>query len=37
VTEKRADATRPCMRVSGECAAPPSKLRMPKPTIRLTL
>jgi len=25
------------MRVSGECAAPPSKLRMPKPTIRLTL
>src|SRR6266576_3483038 len=35
MTEKRADATRRCMRVSVESPAPPSKLRMPKPAIRL--
>src|SRR5262249_6749673 len=35
VTEKKADAARPCMRVSVEALAPPSKLRMPKPAIRL--
>src|SRR5262249_44153579 len=35
VTEKKADATRPCMRVSVETPAPPCKLRMPKPAIRL--
>src|ERR1700747_1590006 len=36
MTEKKADATRPCMRVSVETSAPPSKLRMPKPAIHLS-
>src|SRR5262249_26340935 len=34
-TEKKADATRPSMRVSVETPAPPSKLRMLKLAIRL--
>jgi hypothetical protein len=37
MTEKKADATRPCMRVSVETPAPLSKLRTPKPAIRLSI